>query len=328
MASLESLPTDQRAVLELVLRRGRSYDEIARLLSIDRAAVRERALAAFDALGPETDVPPERRALITDYLLGQLPTRVSEDTRDRLAQSASERAWARVLASELAPVASGSLPEIPAGAAAAPAASREPESAPREPAAEGATPAAVAEAPRRRRAERPARRTSRRGGAVVLGVVAAVVIAVVVVLLATGGSSKKHTTTQARTGNRTGTTGTGTTPTPLGQVNLVSPTPGSKTTGVAIVLRQGSTTAIAIRAANVPANSKHDAYAVWLYNSPSDSVRLGFVNPPVTSNGVLQTLGPLPSNASHFGQVLVTLETTGSPRSPGKIVLQGTLKGL
>jgi hypothetical protein len=101
MASLDSLPADQRAVLELVLKRGRTYDEIARMLSIDRAGVRERALSAFDALGPQTRVPPERRALITDYLLGQLPAKVSEDTHQRLAQSASERAWARVLASSL-----------------------------------------------------------------------------------------------------------------------------------------------------------------------------------------------------------------------------------
>ena len=52
MASLDSLPADQRAVLQLVLQRGRSYDDIAKLLSIDRAAVRQRALAALDALGP------------------------------------------------------------------------------------------------------------------------------------------------------------------------------------------------------------------------------------------------------------------------------------
>jgi hypothetical protein len=43
MAALDSLPGDQRAVLQLVLGRGRSYDEIARLLSIDPDAVRERA---------------------------------------------------------------------------------------------------------------------------------------------------------------------------------------------------------------------------------------------------------------------------------------------
>src|ERR1700716_3643008 len=84
MASLDSLPADHRAVLQLVLQRGRSYDDIAQLLSIHRAAVRERALSALDALGPQTAVEPERRALITDYLLGQLPSRVSEDTRNRL----------------------------------------------------------------------------------------------------------------------------------------------------------------------------------------------------------------------------------------------------
>jgi hypothetical protein len=122
MASMDSLPADQRAVLELVLKRGRTYDEIARMLSIDRAGVRERALAAFDALGPQTRVPPERRALITDYLLGQLPAKVSEDTRQRLGQSASERAWARVLASELEPIAVSPLPEIPTDGAREPVA--------------------------------------------------------------------------------------------------------------------------------------------------------------------------------------------------------------
>ena len=106
MASLDALPPDQRAVLELVLARGRNYDEIAKLLSIDRAGVRERALAALDALGPQTRVPAERRALITDYLLGALPPRVADDVRDHLASSPSERAWARVVASELQSLAS------------------------------------------------------------------------------------------------------------------------------------------------------------------------------------------------------------------------------
>ena len=116
MASFDSLPPDQRAVLELVLRRGRSYDEIAELLSIDRAGVRERALSALDALGPQTGVAPERRALITDYLLGALPPRVAEDVRERLRATPGERAWARVVASELQPIASGQLPEIPTDA--------------------------------------------------------------------------------------------------------------------------------------------------------------------------------------------------------------------
>jgi len=33
---------------------------------------------------------------------------------------------------------------------------------------------------------------------------------------------------------------------------------------------------------------------------------------------------PLPANASHFGKLLLTLETQSNPKSPGTIVLQGT----
>jgi hypothetical protein len=38
--------------------------------------------------------------------------------------------------------------------------------------------------------------------------------------------------------------------------------------------------------------------------------------------------GALPTNASHFKQLLVTLETQSNPRTPGKIVLQGALTGV
>src|SRR5262249_17736349 len=96
------------------------------------AAVRQRALAAFDALGPQTRVEADRRALITDYLLGQLPQAVAADTRGRLGSSASERAWARGLASEPAPPSAKGVPDIPPGlarAAASPAASPVPAAA-------------------------------------------------------------------------------------------------------------------------------------------------------------------------------------------------------
>ncbi len=75
----------------------------------------------------------------------------------------------------------------------------------------------------------------------------------------------------------------------------------------------------------MPPNTKHDAYAVWLYNSPTDSHILGFVNPGVGTNGRLSTAGALPTNASHFKQLIVTLETQSNPKRPGKIILQGTL---
>jgi hypothetical protein len=339
MASIENLPPDQRAVLQMVLGRGRGYDEIATMLQIERADVRQRALQALDALGPGTRVPPERRALITDYLLGQLPAQVSDQTREQLSRSPSERAWARVVASELQSLAEKPLPEIPAAAADGQGAVQSaPASEPEAPVA-AATPAAASESePTRDRARGPRavyQPSSRRGGAILLGLVAAVVIAVVVVLIVTsGGSSHKSTsasagsTSASTTPGATSTTAcnpaTSTTACPIAQINLRSPTKSS-TLGIAEVLKKQSTTAIAIVAQGVPANTKHDAYAVWLANSASDShaTRLGFVNPGVGKNGRLQTAGPLPKNASSYSELLVTLETHANPTTPGQIVLQG-----
>jgi hypothetical protein len=384
MASLDSLPADQRAVLQLVLQRGRSYDQIAAMLSIDRAAVRQRALSAFDALGPQTRVASERRALITDYLLGQLPPRVAEQTRDRLGESATERAWARVLAGELAPLAKEPLPEIPTEAGGRRAPEREADEA------EAERPAGTRRTTRPRRREpapepiaatagmaavdqpagggdrippddglrgpetdpAAARASSRRGGAILLGLGAlAAAIIVAIVIIASGGSSHKHsggttspattspattspattspaTTTPASTSpSATATTSTTATATTklVGRVTLTSPT-GSKTTaGVAEVLQRGTALGLVLVGEGIPANTKHDAYAVWLYNSAHDAVRLGFVNPSVKADGKLQTASPLPANTAHFKRLLLTLETTAEPKVPGKIVLEGPL---
>ncbi len=344
MSSLDRLAGDQRAVVELVLKQGRGYDEIATLLSIDRAGVRERALSAFDALGPHTRVPPERRALITDYLLGQLPPRVADDTREHLSQSASERAWARSLASELGPISAKPLPEIPDDAEVSePAAAATPERTSQEHGAAAAAPADGAPPPPGPE-ERPA---SRRGGIALLSLGALVVAGVVVavILIATHKSGHDNTTTAASQPAATSTATTSTTPsststTPnssttstngahlAAQINLTSPSKASKAVGVALVLKQGGKAGIAIRAQNLPANGNHDAYAVWLYKTAKDSHILGFVNPSVGSNGVLQAESTLPANAKHYQQLLITKETQQSPKAPGPIVLQGQLKGL
>jgi hypothetical protein len=370
MASLDSLPADQRAVLQLVLQRGRTYDDIAGMLSIDRAGVRERALSALDALGPQTGVPAERRALITDYLLGQLPARVAESTRDRLAESPAERAWARVIASELAPLAANPLPEIPVEAApSAPVAAddigvvagrtglgaddedeeplgRKPRRGlgrrRRAPASDAAPPPRETIPEPVDRADPPPTRplidgrkpSSRRGGAVLLIAGGLIVVLVVIIVIAAGGGSKKKNNTVASSSSTTATTSattsvsTSASATPVAQIKLTSPTAGSKTAGVAIVVKQGTTTGIVITAQGVAPNTKHDAYAVWLYNSPTSSHILGFVNPGVGKNGKLQTAGGLPTNASQYKQLLVTLETQANPKQPGTIVLQGSLTGL
>ncbi len=372
MASLDSLPPDQRAVLQMVLGRGRSYDQIAKMLSIDRQGVRARAVAALGSLGPSTGVEADRRSEIADYLLGQLPAGEVESVRDRLAETPSERAWARVVASELQPLAAEPLPEIPLAVDAReaepePAAEFEPEPdaavAP-EPAEPGPVSAGVQGASSERQpepvgepepvaaapgepppapvapepvGEQPSpRRVSRLGGAVLLGVGAVIVAAVVVIIVLSGGSSSTHhqgaakgaTSPASQSAASSSTAATSTTATPVAQINLLSPSGSKSTAGIAEVLKQGSTTAVAIVGQGLTPNSKRDAYAVWLYNSPVDAVRLGFVNPGVGKNGRLETTGPLPSNASRYKEILISLETTTNPHSPGHIVLQGALTGV
>jgi hypothetical protein len=347
MATLDSLPPDQRAVLQLVLQRGRSYDEIARLLSMNRASVRDRALRAFDALGPQTGVGDQRRALITDYLLGQLPPAVTTEVRDHLTESAPERAWARVLAAELAPLTTMSLPEIPsegAGpAASAPAADaggkkKRQSIFRRRRDGKGGTPARAAEPmPPSKVPDVPDRapRSSRVGGAILIGIAVLVVVAVVVVVLASGGSSPKHpaaaTASTSTSAAASSTTGTGSTAAKVvAQISLTPAHSGSKAAGIAEILKEGASDGIAVVAQNVPPNTTKppNAYAIWLYNSAKDAYRLGFVNPGVGSNGKLSTAGGLPSNAKRFKQVIVTLETTAHPVTPGAIVLHGVLSGL
>jgi Sigma-70, region 4 len=339
MSSLDNLPQDQRAVLQLVLGRGRSYDEIGQLLKINPSSVRERAHAALTALGPETQVSPENRGRIGDYLLGQLPdASETENVRTLLAQSPGDRAWARVVASELTPLAADDLPEIPTEAEAPHAAPAPPVAAP--------TPAATAaadagDAPTADAGERSDRRRSSRIGGIILLAVAVVVIAgVVVYLLTKNNNSPNHhaaagttatSTPAASATSSTTTSGSSTTPAKVvAQINLTPPHTGSKAVGIAEVLDEGSNQGVAIVAQNVPPNSKKppNAYAVWLYNSPTDAQILGFVNPGVGANGRLSTAGALPSNAKHYKKLIVTVETNAKPKTPGTIILQGALTGL
>ncbi len=369
MPSLDSLPGDQRAVLQLVLGRGRSYDEIARLLSIDRAAVRGRALAAVDSLGPPSGLDLDQREKIADYLLGQLPAAEVDDVRDLLGQSPSARGRARAVSAELAPLASGPMPEIPAQAsdtapeAAAPAGDDAPASptptagddapasptptagddAPASPTPTAGDDAAASPTP-------TAPRTSRRGGIVVIAAGVAVVVAAVLFLVLRSGSSKRHpaaasTTSSAPVTSSTpgtssaaaGPTGTATSGSTasarvVAQVNL-SPPSGkshSKAVGIAEILREGSANDVAIVAQNVPPNKTHppNAYAVWLYNTRQDAHRLGFVNPGVGNTRRFDTVTRLPSGAGHYRRLIVTVETTGRPRFPGTIVLEGKLTGV
>jgi len=300
-------------VLELVLRRGRSYDEIARLLSIDRAGVRRRALAALDTLGPQTRVSADRRALITDYLLDALPAPVAAEVRGRLSSSASERAWARAVAAELEGLAARPLPEIPTNGVAA-----------------------LPEGVGRSRGGPRRRPSSRLGGAILLALAAAVALALVLVFVVFAGG-RAHRARPVLTRAQSAKTTTGSTPTVLSVIALSAPGGGRSPAGAAEFVRISGRMGVAIAAQGLAPNAKKppNYYAAWLYNSPSDAYFLGFAA-AVGSNGELRTGGFVPPNASHYHHLLLTLERTPShcttstckPSAPGQIVLEGTLKNL
>ena len=107
MPGLDALPADQRTVLQLVLRQGRSYDAIARALRLDPAAVR-----AARPRRPRRPGPARRRS--PSATAGASPTGSWASTRTARRPSwrrtARPARWAAALRDELEPVATAGLP--------------------------------------------------------------------------------------------------------------------------------------------------------------------------------------------------------------------------
>jgi hypothetical protein len=333
MSELDDLPPDQRAVLQLLLAQGQTYDELGDLLAIDAAGVRVRAHAAVSALGGEAgrQLLDERRGEIADYLLGQQSVSEREATRQHLAGSAAARAWARVVAGPLRSLATEPLPEIPEDAAEAAVEPRHDDAL-----AEGGRAPSVAPPGERPRDREPFRapagielpRSSRLGGAMLLGGLG-ILLAVVLVLILSGGGggSKSSSTVGSVSSTPAGTgTGTGTTPSPVAQINLFPAQSGSRAVGLAQVFVRGNQRLLIVAGQGL----QPGAYALWLYSSPSKARLLGFVPQRVGKTGRFVTQGAVPADASSFTQLVVTREQVPSgsaaPKQPGPIVLRGKLQ--
>jgi hypothetical protein len=300
VATLDDLSPDQRAVLQLLLKQGKSYVELAALLRIDPGAVRDRAIAALEGLGGDA-ISGGRRAQLTDWLLGQQSGAETEATLDYLEESTEGREWARSVAGELRAIDGAELPDVPDE----PAADEDDDQ--RLP---GFGPAGTGTPPR----------ASRLGGALLLvGVV--VVVAVVLVILLTGGSDDQSasTTTTPSTQSTAATTAQ---PTIERQINL-RPPGGGDALGVANVIVQGDQRALAVQAQGLEPNTKSNAYAVWLTGGPSGAVRrLGFA-PAVAKNGRLEGVAALPEDAADFKRLEISLESEAEPKRPSDVVLRG-----
>jgi hypothetical protein len=116
MATLDQLPAEQRAIVELVVQRGRSYETLADVLQVPSERVRELARDALVELSPRTAnrVDADRRGQIADYLMRQQAPDAERATREYLKRSEPARAWALSLLDSLDPLyPNGNAPSVP-----------------------------------------------------------------------------------------------------------------------------------------------------------------------------------------------------------------------
>jgi hypothetical protein len=353
MTPLAALAPDQRAVLELVLRQGRSYGELSELLGIPEREVRDRAESALLSLAGEPGDPSVDTGRIADWLLGQQPERAAAATRDRVGASEPARAWAARAAERLRDVGGASVPEVPGDDAAAgpvavpadgdPAAAAPVDAAasaaPVDAAAPASAPAPAAPRPRPLR-ESPApatpgvaARSSRVGGAVLLGVVAVLIAGFLIWFLNRGDGStpaSAGSTAAKATPTATATAAGGLQAT--GNDIVLAAVGGGNAQGLMRLFKaKGGGVQFLIGAQGVPNNAKGEFYAVWFTRAKGAPRLLGFPQAQVT-NGTLTVGGPgnkdmaaFPRWFATFDKVLITRETNAKPARPGPAVLQGTL---
>jgi hypothetical protein len=346
MTPLDTLAPDQRAVLELVLRQGRSYGELSELLGIPERDVRARADAGLRALAGDGAAGVDT-GRIADWLLGQQPEAEADRTRTAVARSDDARAWAATAAERLRELGGAAVPDVPA-------ADRESEPATAPPGADGPPSSPGADhddappprprplrdaqpppaRPRPLRASAPAAdapvpRSSRLGGAILIGVLALIVGGLIAFVVLRGGDDDNAPLADQPEAAATPTP----TATASGNDIVLQGSNGSKAVGVMrLIRRDNGDVQFAIAAENVPANENREVYAVWFTREGGKPRRLGFTQAPVGKDGILTTGGPqqgdedvFPKWFATYDKVLITRETDAKAKTPGPAVLEGTL---
>jgi hypothetical protein len=356
ISRIDELPGDQRAVLSLLVRRGRAYAQIAGALRIEDDEVRARAHAALGALAPARAQALERavRERIDDYVLDQQEASERLVTYDEIEGSPAALAYVDALEEALAPLRAGASPtpsralemerafeeaHLPGSPAHASPAEDSPTMAPGDGprASQAPVPRSGGRRPRRAKGGAlprgapadatggadsrwaPGRpRVSRRGGAALLGLIAAGAIAAIVLAL-TGGSGPSHASAKGQSASSNGVHIDNEIPLKAASGSAGAPV------GVAAVVTSKEKPgfyALALTAEKL-APTHGSFYVVWLYNSPSSFEPLGKA-PAVGKNGLLApSITPLSSHAGSFGELIITKETSEHPTTPGEVVLRG-----
>lgn len=331
MAALADLQPDRRAVLQLLVGRGRGYDQIAELLTLPEIVVRRRAHDAITTLaGGPAGVDDAQRALLCDYLVGELPASRRAEARTLLADDAGARRFARTATARLSVIPGAQLPELPA---------------------EDEEVADALDALDARRERQVQLQSSSKLGArlliaaIVIAVVALVIVLSLVVADGGDGDSGASDTPAAET------SAAATSPDLVAE--LTSPSGGTATGEAALRPAGTGPVSLAVRAEGLDPTrqlegDRFTAYAFWL-TGPDDTVplRLGFYDAQDAADGVAAADGTLElvakldgtvtpavdaATLEKYTEVVISREVLESvedrPEEPGNVVLSGELKTL
>jgi hypothetical protein len=310
MATYDTLSAQQRAIVDLILKRGQSYDQLADTLGMPEARVRELACETLTRLAPVSAAAVDDgwRGQVADYLLDQQTPTEAASTRGHLRRSEAARAWSRSVLDSLEHLyPNGDLPSIPAGDGGGP----EPRSAKAAP-ARGALPPEAAALVRRRRLI----------GAGAIAVALLLALLVWPVGLVTGGGGDDD-----GDGGSGGSNGDAAQVENLGAV-LLEPPPGASgdATGIAIVTRTDGLLELGVQAQLQPSR-RNQAYEAWLFDSPQHAVSLGA---QVTdAQGAFAGRAELPGDYEDYRWIHLTRERVDDDAShSGNVVLRARIASI
>jgi hypothetical protein len=349
MATFDQLPADQRAIIELLLKRGRTYDALSDMLDMPATRVRELAREALAELAPYTAerVDPDWRAQVADYALGQQSGPESAATEGHLKRSEPARTWLLSIVDSLDHLyTNGNRPQVPTaegertrardrkergierdrrvrdrdkGKAAAAVADKERDEE-EEDEAETRKPRALSPAAR----AVVMRRRLIAGGVAVVALIFAVLILTGVLF---GGDDDDGG------GESAADRGSETTPNAnrqrtqlIGQLRLDPLDKDDRDTiGVAAIAKTGDTFQLAVQAKLPPRTKPTQAYEVWLYNSRDEAVSLGAQR--TDRQGNYQGLAErLPADYARYKYIDISAEAINDDRKhSGRSVIRGAI---
>ena len=301
-----ALSPDNQALLELLLAKGQSYEDISSLLDVPEDEVRGRARAALTELG---GADPDRNVGLTDWVLGQADPIGRADAARHVREDPEDHRLAAKLIEELRGLAPGAdLPKLPGEPSGGRFARRSASASPPRP------PATPAE-PKAKRSAGPGRLASlgdRRTKLLVAGGAGAVLL--VAVILGVSGVFGGDDDSAASSGSDSTTTTTDASSENIQTVPL-EPSGGGDAEGSATFgIASGSQAFVDVDISNLEPAPAGQAYVFWLLVSEDQGHPLTPFQ--VNQDGSYSEQVPIASFLTQIAARTQFVDVSLSPRKP------------